>query len=389
MKDLILVNIVKDHTWECSDNIIGRTGEGDISVFKILLTEENMSNYSIYLEFKKSNGERFRSLPLTVVNNMAFYQIPKYLLAESGRLQVQLILEKDESKLWASTVKTYYVLESISGMEQIPEIESDVYIPTADDLTYGNPIVYYTVTFKDYNGKILKTEIVEEGKSATAPNNPNRVNYAFIGWDKTFTNITSDLIVTAQYEHIINTVIGTTWKIDEIPIVSTFYDWRVNFTCDGTNYTNIKIDDYDASISYDNNTFIYEEGNGEESWASEKYRYITITGGQDVTNPEFIAWLQGNATQGTSYTFNDGEISAMPTEGGSTVELDFLSNDKYYKSMECYNEEGNIYLYYVDLQGQLLVYGGSGWDSKYQTITIFDTSLINSEWLTWLTRNTK
>lgn len=137
MKDIILVNIVKDHTWECSDNIIGRTGEGDISVFKILLTEEKMSNYSVYLEFKKSNGERFRSTELTVVNNMAFYQIPKYLLAESGRLQVQLILEKNSSKLWASTVKTYYVLESISGMEVIPEIEGDIYVPSDEDLSFG------------------------------------------------------------------------------------------------------------------------------------------------------------------------------------------------------------------------------------------------------------
>ena len=150
MKDIILVNIVKDHTWECSNNIIGRTGEGDISVFKILLTEEKMSDYSVFLEFKKPNGERFRSTPLSVVNNIAFYQLPKALLAESGRLQVQLILEKDSSKLWASTVKTYFVLESISGVENLPEIDSEEYIPSDDTLFY-NKLLHFLLQTLNYN----------------------------------------------------------------------------------------------------------------------------------------------------------------------------------------------------------------------------------------------
>lgn len=57
----------------------------------------------------------------------------------------------------------------------------------------------YTVTFVDWNGTVLKTQTVEEGSSATAPSSPSRVGYNFTGWDKDFTNITSDLTVTAQY----------------------------------------------------------------------------------------------------------------------------------------------------------------------------------------------
>ena len=57
----------------------------------------------------------------------------------------------------------------------------------------------YTVTFKDYNGTVLKTEKVESGKGATAPANPTREHYNFAGWDKTFSSVTSDLIVTAKY----------------------------------------------------------------------------------------------------------------------------------------------------------------------------------------------
>ena len=74
-------------------------------------------------------------------------------------------------------------------------------------------VTYYTVTFKDWNGQILKTQTVAKGASATAPPNPTRDGYTFIGWDKGFTNITSNLEVIAQYEKNktnINIYIGTT-----------------------------------------------------------------------------------------------------------------------------------------------------------------------------------
>ena len=58
----------------------------------------------------------------------------------------------------------------------------------------------YTVTFKDWDGKILDTQTVTEGASATAPPNPTRDGYTFIGWNKGFTNVTSNLEVIAQYE---------------------------------------------------------------------------------------------------------------------------------------------------------------------------------------------
>ncbi len=60
----------------------------------------------------------------------------------------------------------------------------------------------FTVTFKGHDGKTLKTEKVKEGQSATAPAIPERKGYTANGWDKDFTNVTSNLTVTAQYKVI-------------------------------------------------------------------------------------------------------------------------------------------------------------------------------------------
>ena len=70
----------------------------------------------------------------------------------------------------------------------------------------------YTVTFKDWNGTVLKTQQVEHGKAATAPANPTRTGYTFTGWDKAFTNVTANLVVTAQYSANTYTVTFKDWN---------------------------------------------------------------------------------------------------------------------------------------------------------------------------------
>ena len=65
----------------------------------------------------------------------------------------------------------------------------------------GAPEKTYTVIFKK-NGEVVKTEIVKEGESATAPAEVESEN-GFEGWDKDFTNVTSDMEVNAVYGFLV------------------------------------------------------------------------------------------------------------------------------------------------------------------------------------------
>ena len=97
-----------------------------------------------------------------------------------------VLLNKDNNDLPASTDGTTQTTEP-SGTESTDPKPTDPQVTT------------YTVTFKDHDGTVLKTETVEKGKAATAPAEPKRENFTFAGWDKSFKKITSDLVVTATY----------------------------------------------------------------------------------------------------------------------------------------------------------------------------------------------
>ena len=73
-----------------------------------------------------------------------------------------------------------------------------------------------TVQFIDWNDTELKKETVEYGKSATAPADPVREGYTFIGWDKDYKNVTGDMTVKAQYTINQYTVIFQDWDHTEL-----------------------------------------------------------------------------------------------------------------------------------------------------------------------------
>lgn len=109
-------------------------------------------------------------------------------------------------------------------------------------------INFYTVIFK--NGETtLKTEMVKHGFAATAPNVFDTATKKFVGWDKSFDNVTSDLIVNAKFETKKFTLTfinfdGTTVYTAEVEYGASISDHFK--TADSTATYDDKILDYDG-----------------------------------------------------------------------------------------------------------------------------------------------
>ncbi|MBQ1977808.1 MAG: InlB B-repeat-containing protein, partial [Ruminococcus sp.] len=91
---------------------------------------------------------------------------------------------------------------------------SNITADTKVTAQYNQTINKYTVTFKDYDGKVLSTQVVEAGTAATAPADPVRENtdqytYEFVGWDKNFSSVTKDMEVNAVYTQTLKTYVVT------------------------------------------------------------------------------------------------------------------------------------------------------------------------------------
>lgn len=73
----------------------------------------------------------------------------------------------------------------------------------------------YLVTFVDWDGSTIDIQYVPYGGSASAPVNPEREGYTFTGWDKDFSHVEGDMVITAQYEQnstpITYTILFVNW----------------------------------------------------------------------------------------------------------------------------------------------------------------------------------
>lgn len=66
------------------------------------------------------------------------------------------------------------------------------------DVDYTTPTTY-TVRFLDWDNIVIDTQTITSGGSATPPPDPVRDGYRFTGWSGSYTNITADTDITAQY----------------------------------------------------------------------------------------------------------------------------------------------------------------------------------------------
>lgn len=162
----------------------------------------------------------------------------------------------------------------------------------------------YTVTFKD--GKtVLKTEKVQHGSAATAPEVPEQDGKTFSKWDKGFSKVTSDLTINAVYDVDTFTV---TFKDGEKVLETQKVEYEAAATApdtarlsppEGMHFAKWDKDfskvteDIEVSAVYELNVYTVVFKNGETTLKTEKVKHgfaATAPNVVDTATKKFVGW---------------------------------------------------------------------------------------------------
>lgn len=162
----------------------------------------------------------------------------------------------------------------------------------------------YTVTFMD--GKtVLKTEKVQHGSAATAPEVPEQDGKTFKGWDKDFSKVTSDLTINAVYDVDTFTV---TFKDGEKVLETQTVEYEAAATApdtarlsppEGMHFAKWDKDfskvteDIEVSAVYELNEYTVTFKNGETMIKNERVKHgfaATAPNVFDTPTEKFVGW---------------------------------------------------------------------------------------------------
>ena len=174
----------------------------------------------------------------------------------------------------------------------------------------------YTVIFK--NGETtLKTEMVKHGFAATQPNVYDTATKKFVGWDKSFDNVTSDLTVNAK------------WETKKFTLTFINFDGTTVYTAEVEYGASISdhFETADSTATYDTTILDYD------GWYKADGTEITKLDLPTMPAENFTLTLKlrlmdsaiGEFTVNTpaDFTFtesNTAEFSVMPNEGTTLYE---------------------------------------------------------------------
>ncbi|MBR5593891.1 MAG: CotH kinase family protein [Bacteroidaceae bacterium] len=144
--DVIKITVDDNHYLRCPVDTIARDGEGHVIKLEITFPEK-LSSYWVYLDFKMSNGEKFKSSRLDVEGNTATYLVPPYVLCE-GKLKIQVLFQNEAGAIWKSYKKPFTVRPSINAVDDIPDkadfiAEAQKLLDDIKNADYGTLDTYY------------------------------------------------------------------------------------------------------------------------------------------------------------------------------------------------------------------------------------------------------
>ena len=208
-------------------------------------------------------------------------------------------------------------------------------------VTVTYTIITFTVTFKDWDGRLLKEENVKWNANATAPAAPSRDGYTFKGWDKAFSNIKANTEVTALYDINTYTLSFDANGGSAVSDIKQAYATAVTApSTTRTGYTFVKWtgDDgsevpsimparninFTASWTANKYTIAFDANNGTGTTASVNATYdadaVLTANGFTRTGFSFAGWNTAKDGSGTAYA-DKATVRNLASENGAKATL--------------------------------------------------------------------
>lgn len=232
---------------------------------------------------------------------------------------------------------------------------STVEMPDAVTITVHNDV---TATFVDsISNKTIETQSITYGHSASAPVNPSQYGYTFMGWDKSYNNLTEDVTITTVYEaneytvKFVDGMTGKVYKTEKVkfntsanaPSVNApsgyeFVGWDKDFTSiqgDTTVSTVYKWynDNYPLASTLDVDKDGYADAvrNEDKNGYDVKVEVKNVT--SDIVKGRLIVVLKTES----GYQYAETESSAFSISANSTKEISvFVPSEILAYSVEVY-----------------------------------------------------
>ena len=267
---------------------------------------ENISSYRKEVKENESFAFSVKANDGYEVDHVCFADTQADIQKNADGLYEILAVTKDEK------VTVTYKAVAQEPVAEPPAAENNIALLMLDETDHEqNVITYYEVVFKyeDKDGTLhtLTTQQIESGKAAVAPAAPEKDGYRFIGWDKDFSNVTTDMEVTAQYSEI-----GAKVK----------YQIIYQYT-DGTVAAQPWVAEFEKGVTYENTItspqlegFSVDQSTVTFSGKVETDQTITVTYTGTATTYTVKHLLQN--TDGKTYT-EDASETIDGTTGTTTV----------------------------------------------------------------------
>jgi uncharacterized repeat protein (TIGR02543 family) len=241
----------------------------------------------------------------------------------SGVLEWQFVGDTN----WTVLLDFNQLLSNDVTVSNVTVNENDEIIITYTDgstSSFGSLTNQLLVIFRGFNGFVIDIQRVNPGESAVEPTIEDIPGFSFIGWDKDFSNVQSDLTIVAEYE------------------LNTY------------------------SITFD------------ENGGTDVQDIINVSHGTTVTLPEptiengnFIGWFYGNSV-------NDGQFTnSMPVTENITLYARYIFNIANTFTVTFYDILGNVLDVQQVLPGNDAVlpiapavvgYEFVGWEGNYLSV---------------------